>query len=284
MTFRIAQISDTHLSGEKPFFIPNFERVAELLRAEKYDLVVNTGDVSLNGTDNIDDLVAAKKLHDAIGLDYRVIAGNHDIGDNQECAQAHGVTDERRNRFLSVFGDDWWTHDVPGWRVIGLNALVMAGAMEASNAQFAFLADAAAGSSNRSILLFIHKPLYLASRHEQDVGGRYVNPAARARLFSALGQRQPKIVASGHVHQSRDAVLEGIHHYWAPATAFVVPASHQVTVGERFVGFVEHSLLGDGSYQSRVVPTPGLVCHSIADFPDAYGEIDDMMPRVSPAE
>jgi 3',5'-cyclic AMP phosphodiesterase CpdA len=284
MTFRIAQISDSHLSADKPFFVPNFERLAERLGAERYDLVVNSGDVSLNGTDEIDDLVAAKTLHDAIGLSYRVIAGNHDIGDNQECSEVHGVTDQRRDRFRSVFGDDWWIHDVPGWRLIGLNALVMGGAMAASEAQFDFLAGAAATSGGRSILLFIHKPLYLASRAEQVVGGRYVNPAARGRLFAALGDRRPAIVASGHVHQSRDVVLEGIHHCWAPATAFIVPASHQVTVGERFIGFVEHSLRDDGTYQSRVVPTPELVCNSIADFPDAYGPIDDMMPRVSTAE
>jgi Icc protein len=280
MTFRIAQISDTHLSGAKPFFNPNFERLAEVLRRENYDLVVNSGDLSLNGTESHDDLVTAKRLHDAIGLDYRVIAGNHDIGDNQECSEAHGVTDARRDRFRALFGDDWWFHDIPGWRLIGLNALVMGAAMDASDLQYDFLADAAAGSAGRSILLFIHKPLYLASRHEQEVGGRYLNPAARARLFAALGPHQPTIVASGHVHQSRDAVLEGIHHWWAPATAFVVPASHQVTVGERLIGFVEHSLLDDGSYGSRVVETPELVCNSIADFPDAYGAIDEVMPRL----
>lgn len=284
MTFRIAQISDSHLSADKPFFVENFERLAGLLRAQGYDLVVNSGDVSLNGTDSVGDVVAAKRLHDAIGLDYRVIAGNHDIGDNQECAKAHhGVTDERHGRFRAVFGDDWWIHDVPGWRLIGLNALVMGGAMAASEAQFDFLAGAATGSGDRAILLFIHKPLYLASRREQVVGGRYLNPAARARLFAALGDRQPKIVASGHVHQARDVVLEGIHHWWAPATAFTVPASHQVTVGDRFIGYVEHTLHDDGSYVSRAVPTPDLAENSIADFPDAYGEIDAMMPRVATA-
>jgi 3',5'-cyclic-AMP phosphodiesterase len=32
MTFRIAQISDTHLSDDKPFFVDNFVRIGEALR------------------------------------------------------------------------------------------------------------------------------------------------------------------------------------------------------------------------------------------------------------
>ena len=42
MTFRIAQISDTHLSADKPFFVGNFERIGEALRAIPPDLVVNS--------------------------------------------------------------------------------------------------------------------------------------------------------------------------------------------------------------------------------------------------
>src|SRR5258708_40167208 len=38
VTFRIAQISDTHLSAEKPFFVGNFERIGEALRAIRLDL------------------------------------------------------------------------------------------------------------------------------------------------------------------------------------------------------------------------------------------------------
>ena len=49
MTFRIAQISDTHLSDTKPFFVDNFVRVGEALRESKPDLVLNSGDITLDG-------------------------------------------------------------------------------------------------------------------------------------------------------------------------------------------------------------------------------------------
>ena len=56
MTVRIAQISDTHLSRGRPFFIGNFERIADDLRLRKPDIVINSGDLSLDGADVEDDL------------------------------------------------------------------------------------------------------------------------------------------------------------------------------------------------------------------------------------
>ena len=117
MTFRIAQISDTHLSADKPFFVGNFERIGEALRASRPDLVLNSGDISLSGKSKESDLSAARALHEAIGLPVRFLPGNHDLGDSQDLA-AHGaavISDERRSRYLAHFGADFWTLDVPGW-------------------------------------------------------------------------------------------------------------------------------------------------------------------------
>src|SRR6185436_15339202 len=127
MTFRIAQISDTHLSETKPFFVDNFVRVGEALRASKPDLVLNTGDITLNGAAHETDLAAARLLHDALGLALRFLPGNHDLGDAQETA-SHGeapIDSGRRARYLKHFGPDWWCFDVPGWRVLGINALLL---------------------------------------------------------------------------------------------------------------------------------------------------------------
>src|SRR3954469_16808539 len=102
MTFRIAQISDTHLSESKPFFVDNFVRVGHALRLAKPDLVLNTGDITLDGATQESDLAAARLLHDALGLPLRFIPGNHDLGDAQD-APSHGrlaIDAERRARYL----------------------------------------------------------------------------------------------------------------------------------------------------------------------------------------
>ena len=82
MTFRVAQVSDTHLSRDKPFFAANFAAAAAGVAASRPDLVVNTGDLSLDGAGTESDLEEARRLHDALRLPTRFIPGNHDVGES----------------------------------------------------------------------------------------------------------------------------------------------------------------------------------------------------------
>ena len=54
--FRLTQISDTHLGRRFPGLIANFDRVSEHIDADRPDLVVNTGDVSLDAPTSPDDV------------------------------------------------------------------------------------------------------------------------------------------------------------------------------------------------------------------------------------
>ncbi len=51
MTFRLTQISDTHLSAKRAWSVPNFEAVARHLADNRPNLVVNTGDIVLDDPD-----------------------------------------------------------------------------------------------------------------------------------------------------------------------------------------------------------------------------------------
>jgi 3',5'-cyclic AMP phosphodiesterase CpdA len=274
MTFRIAQISDTHLSLTKPYFVENFRRIAAALAAARPDLVVNTGDVSLDGTTHEDDLAAARGFHEALGLRWRAIPGNHDVGDNQEIGDAlhHPVDLNRQEAWERHFGADWWRMDVPGWRLIAVNAQIIGGGLPAADAQESFIAEAAAGAGGRRIALFIHKPLCDRSLDETAVGGRFLNPAPRARLLKLFGPHRPALVASGHTHQFRASEIDGARHVWAPSTAFVIPDARQPRYGLKQVGFVEHRLYADGRHESRLVRVDGARNLNIADFPQAYPE------------
>src|SRR5258708_28790998 len=116
MTVRIAHISDTHIGESRPVFNGNFECLAEALRADRPDLVINTGDVSLDGADHEADLRRARAMHEAVGLPWRAIPGNHDIGDSEGIGSAQPIDGTRRRRYLRVFRAGCWSHDVPGWR------------------------------------------------------------------------------------------------------------------------------------------------------------------------
>jgi 3',5'-cyclic AMP phosphodiesterase CpdA len=273
MSFRIAQISDTHLSDEKPFFVANFQHFGEALRATPPDLVLNTGDISLNGAGNEADLAVARVLHDSLGLPVRCIPGNHDLGDNQEAESTHqhAIDSTRRDRYRRHFGADWWLLDVPGWRLLAINAQLMGSDLEAAAEQEEFMADAAAGARGRQLALFVHKPLFDQAVGETVIGGRFLNPQPRRRLFAVLGARRPALVACGHVHQFRSTRSAGTRHVWAPSTAFVLPDQRQPRYGLKEVGYVVHDLHADGTHDSRLVTVPGAISHNIADFPEAYG-------------
>jgi 3',5'-cyclic AMP phosphodiesterase CpdA len=275
MTFCIAHISDTHLSVDKPYFVDNFRRVGAALREQLPSLVLNSGDIALDGASNEGDLGAARALHDELGLPVRFLPGNHDLGDSQD-SPAHGegrIDPERRRRYLRHFGADWWTMEAPGWRLLGINAQLMGSDLGAAAEQEAAIAEAVADLDGRRLALFVHKPLFDRDPGESEITGRFVNPLPRRALFAALGEIRPALVACGHVHQFRETWYEGTHHVWATSTGFVIPDSHQPRYGLKEVGYVEHRLEPDGDHSSRLVRVPGLPTLSIADFPDAYGPL-----------
>jgi 3',5'-cyclic-AMP phosphodiesterase len=273
MTFRLAHISDSHLSADKPFFAGNFNLVATALKDSRPDLVVNTGDMSLDGAAVEGDLAEARRLHDAIALSMRFIPGNHDLGQSHDVPGAveKQISLESRERYLAHFGADFWLLDVPGWRFIAVNSELLGSDLDASAAQFAFVTEAVAASEGRQLALFVHKPLFDASAAETAVTGRFVNPEARHRLLAAFAPRMPAVVLSGHVHQYRSTLIEGTRHVWAPSTGFIIPDARQPVYGEKQCGYVEHLFSPDGTHEARLVRPAGTQRLEITDFPEAYG-------------
>ncbi len=275
MIFRIAQISDTHLSDDKPFFVDNFVRIGEALRTARPDLVLNSGDISLDGASSEADLVAARALHDGLDLPVRYLPGNHDLGDSQD-SPAHGegaIDVMRRARYLSHFGADWWTFDVPGWRLLGINAQLLGSNLDAAEHQEDDIVKAIASLGRRRLALFIHKPLFDRTADETAITGRFINPVPRRLLLMSLGGTVPAFVACGHVHQYRETWSAGVRHVWGTSTAFVIPDARQPRYGVKEVGYVEHFLEEDGGHESRLVRVPGVPTLDIAEFPAAYGPI-----------
>ena len=274
MTFVVAHVTDTHLSDDKPFFLANFERVASHIRDEKPDLVINTGDVSLNGADLREDLETARRLHDSLGIETLIIPGNHDVGDDPLVARKQPADEERRRRWLDVFGTDRFVRDVPGWRLLGINSLILGTTLPGADEQDEAIADAVRGLDGRALALFLHKPLFIDAPSDSDVGGHTVNPEPRGRLLKLLGADTPRLVCAGHLHEFRQATSGAIHQVWAPATSFTIPdwfiAPHG---GVHTVGFVRLALEDDGRFDVRHVMPEGMEVLNLEDFPQAYGDL-----------
>jgi 3',5'-cyclic AMP phosphodiesterase CpdA len=262
--FRLTQISDTHLSRRLPDLTDNFHRVSEYIDATRPDLVINSGDLAFDALANRDDLAFAGSLHAALPVACRYLPGNHDIGDNptEVGPQPSQPTSEQdRQAFLSVFGEDCWWFEAAGWCFIGLNSLVMNTGLATEALQFDWLASQLASARGRPVALFLHKPLYLNAPGDPELAAtsiRYVPLPSRGRLIEMLGSVDLRLVASGHIHQRRDFTSGHVRHIWAPSAGFIIPDKMQEVIGIKEVGLVEYRFQPDG-FDVLHVRAPGQV-------------------------
>jgi len=262
--FRLIQISDPHLARRLPTLTQNFHRVSEYIDARRPDLVVNSGDLAFDGPTNRDDLEFARELHAALPVACRYLPGNHDIGDNPTelgPAPPQPATEQERQNFLSVFGEDRWRFDAAGWRFIGLNSLVMNTGLACEAEQYDWLDSQLSSADGKPVALFLHKPLYLNAPEDPELAAsaiRYIPMPARSRLVEMLRAADLRLVASGHVHQRRDFTYRHIRHVWAPSAGFIIPDAKQEVIGTKEVGLVEYRFQPD-SFEVRHVRAPGQI-------------------------
>ena len=266
MTTRIAQISDAHLSAARPFFAENFARVAQAVRDAAPDLLLATGDLSLDGADSDADLAHAVAAHAAIGGDWLSIPGNHDVGDEPVLGGWQPVDDPRLARWRRLAGPEAWVHDIPGWRLIGLDTQ----SLTVNEAQWAVIERGWRDASTRRVALIQHKPLAEHSMTDTAVNYWPVLPEPRGRLL-ALGR--PALVLSGHVHQWRSRTADGIAQVWAPSTGFIVGDRWQERLGEKRLGWVEHAFHPDGGHEHWLRDVEGLRLDDIGSMPEVYGAV-----------
>ena len=263
-SFRLIQISDTHLARRLTTLTDNFHRISEYIDARRPDLVINSGDLAFDGPTNRDDLAFAKTLHDGLPVACRYLPGNHDIGDNPTAVgppPSQPVSEKDRQNFLTVFGEDRWRFEAAGWCFIGLNSLVMNTGLASEAEQFDWLAAQLATTFARPVALFLHKPLFLNSPGDPELAAsaiRYVPMPARARLIEMLRAVDLRLVASGHVHQRRDFTFGQIRHVWAPSAGFIISDKRQEVIGTKEVGLVEYRFQPD-SFEVLHARAPGQV-------------------------
>jgi 3',5'-cyclic AMP phosphodiesterase CpdA len=252
---RVIQISDTHLSRRHQQFADNAEALAQWVRDRKPDLIINTGDASMDGASDPDDLVYTAEWHASLGAPVLSVPGNHDVGDIAAIRPDQLIDDARLAAWRNLIGPDRWTHDAGDWRLIGLNGMLLGSGHPEEAHQFEWLAEAV--GVDRQIAVFLHKPLFIEDPDEDPRGYWSVLPAPRRLLIERLASARVKLVSSGHLHGWRQETRAGIAYVWAPSGAFVVGAMQEELGSERRLGAVEHVFGADG-VTSRFLRADGL--------------------------
>jgi 3',5'-cyclic AMP phosphodiesterase CpdA len=262
--FRLAQVSDTHLSPRYPKLSANFDRIRDHIDTTRPDLVVNTGDLAFDAPTAPDDFEYARSLHAAMPVPYRCLPGNHDIGDNPTehgPVPAKPVNETARASFIEAYGSDRWRFDAAGWCFIGLNSLVMNSGLASEAEQFDWLASELGSAGGKPVALFLHKPVFLNEPEDPELAAsaiRFVPPPARRKLLARLQAADIRLIASGHVHQRRDFTFRHTRHIWSPSAAFIISDARQDRVGIKQVGLVEYRFQPDG-FEVQHVSAPGQI-------------------------
>lgn len=258
--FTLVQVSDMHLSRQRPYFFHNWDVAVEWINANPPELVVNTGDMALHGADSDDDLRFVQAEHARLAAPVLAVPGNHDVGNNPPDRRGEPeVTEQRMARYAAVFGADRWLHDIGDWRLIGLNSLLMGSGLAAEHEQFEWLRAALAGAGGRRIGIFKHKPLFLRDAQDASMHQGSVFPAPRAPLLALLRQHRVALVANGHGHEFLLRRHGEMRCVWAPAIGFVTRDQGPSRGGGiRRVGLLQYRFKG-GDFTVRRIELPAML-------------------------
>ena len=268
---RVVQISDTHLSPFKPHFAANWEPLARWVRAQDPDYVIHTGDVTVDGAGVEAELAHCAMLFRDLGVPVLCVPGNHDVGDPGHPTQP--VDEARIAAWRRHLGPDWWSLDLEGWRLIGLDAMLFGSCLAREAEQAQWLDAQMQSRGERSLAWFLHRPLFLDLPDEGDSGYWAIKPAVRAPLLARLQAQDVTLVASGHLHQMHAQTHDGCRYVFCPSAGFVVSEKRQMKMpGDKRLGAVIYDF-DRSSVTVRPVEVPEL----------ARFWIDDVIHEVYPA-
>lgn len=262
---RLAVVSDSHLSPMSPDADRNWDVVVDHLRGAPPDLVIHGGDLAAAGDDDPVDLEHGRRRLDELPVPWRVVPGNHDIGNPWDERSALLAA---RRRYEAVIGERFWSVDTntgtgtdadtgagpAGWRLVGVDIQALLTAHPDDEPGWDWLADRLA--TDRPVSVFGHRPLRPTAAGEIDSGRRYVPEPHRSRLAALLGGSDVRLVVSGHVHQWRSEVVDGFRAVWVPSTWATMSDSRQPVIGAKVVGLVEIDL--GSPHEARLVVPGGM--------------------------
>jgi 3',5'-cyclic-AMP phosphodiesterase len=271
---RVILVSDTHLSASAPEAQANWDAVLGYIAVTAPDLVIHLGDLSLDGARKPADLDYGRAQLDRLPVPWRVVPGNHDIGDNPWPGAKSGNTVDasRHQRWLDTVGADYWQAEIGGWTILAVNAQLLGSGLRAETDQWSWLADQVNRHRHQPVALITHKPVTAPEPELADAPPfRFWPRGARDELARLFGDAPPALVISGHVHQYRWQRLDGTDYLWAPTTWALLPDHVQPVFGAKRCGTVSLSLSDGALIDQRLVEPPGLrQLTTTIDLPDPY--------------
>nr|WSY48842.1 metallophosphoesterase [Streptomyces sp. NBC_00886] len=237
----IVQVSDTHLSPQVSRTQQAWGDIVRYCDRTRPGLVVHTGDVVYDDPDVEDDHEFAAAQLRRLTVPYRVVPGNHDIGDTAPDPYRGSVTAERLARYRRWFGQDRWSATVADWLLVGINSQLLGGDLpEETRAQWDWLEGLMEAHPDRWLALFCHKPPCIESLDEPLFVNKSIAPAARRRLLGYAQQGRLRMISAGHLHEFTTLQSHGVSIVLAPSAGLTPAEAETWGIGLRRNGIVEY--------------------------------------------
>lgn len=279
---RLVHVADTHLSRTHGYFAGNWAGFRAAMAADPPGFLVHGGDLSFNGPAAEADLAfAAAELRD-LGLPWRAVAGNHDVGE----APAFSRLDQPLNparlaAWRRHVGPHWWAQDLGAWRLVGLDTALMGSGLPQEAEQAVFLEAALATREGRPAMVFTHMPPFDGDVADPGFTTSVIPHPARGRFLDACVAGGVKVIACGHLHVYRRLRHRGMEIVWAPPTA-MVDIRRSLRRRRRFPrpGYVEWTL--DGVRAShRLVEPDRMFVIDVSGWTAGHGGTTTTLPPLS---
>ncbi|WP_170937119.1 MULTISPECIES: metallophosphoesterase [Rhodomicrobium] len=280
---RIIALSDLHLSPTHGFFWENWRIARDFANRAGAEAIIVNGDLCINGPDSDAEMAFAATALGRLNGVVLALPGNHDVGDEPPGQDVRQIVDaERLARWTRAFGRDHFALEIGGWWLIGLDAQLFGSGLAEEAMQNRRLDEQLRGAGGRPVALFLHKPLFAEHPHEREATSATLQPVPRLELLARLARADVRLVVSGHLHQFRDRVIDGIRHLWLPAVAFrpTRPAGGDPRCGLAIIDF------SDTGAKVQIEYPAGLVDHDL-DAIKGHGRyrfLREMPPSPPPAE
>ncbi|MFJ5529740.1 metallophosphoesterase [Streptomyces sp. NPDC093261] len=193
--------------------------VVEEARRRGADVLLVAGDISAGGAPR--DLTQAKRILDGFGThgrDYFVVRGNHDRAGHGDCgACAGGCGDGFREAFLGAEEPSYFTRDLGGLRIIGLDTYEKdgngAGTGGLGAGQLSWFRALLREHKEQPTVVFGHHPLAVPDSVFPVTGGQRIERRqARSILDAYAGAPGVFLHHAGHTHRNKRSVLPRAPH------------------------------------------------------------------------
>ncbi len=243
---RILQITDCHLgqsSDEALLGLKTADTLNSVLGGVKanearFDLVLNTGDISNDGTvASYDRFINAVRSY-IPGTPLAWLEGNHD----DPGSMRHIISSPPQTDFVSI-GD---------WNLILLNSRVpFEERGELPQSELDRLSDLLAAAPDVPTMIFLHHQLVPVGSAWID---QYVVSNAEAFFKVTDAYKNIKVMSWGHVHQEFHMNRHGVDLLATPSTCLQFkPQNDDFTVDDAMPGYRVYELFDNGVYQTKVV-------------------------------